>query len=325
MKLASLRNVYPDGQLVVVSRDLTRCAPATAIAGTMQQALDQWDLIAPRLQSLADELEAATIPYARFHERDALAPLPRAFQFLDGSAYVNHVELVRHARGATMPARFWTDPLMYQGCSDPFIAPRDPIPMPQPDCGLDFEAELAVITGPVATGTAANDAGRAIRLMMLLNDISLRTVITDELPKGFGFVHGKPASACSPVAVTPDELGPAWDGGRLHLPILVALNNQSFGKPDAGVDMIFDFPSLIAHAAATRPLSAGTIIGSGTISNRDPSGTIGYACLAELRAIETIKTGAAQTKFLTLGDSVRIEMRNASGQSIFGAIEQSVA
>ncbi len=325
MKLASLRNGEPDGQLVVVSRDLTRCSLADPIAHTMQQALDHWAALAPRLQSLADQLEAGSIPDQRFHERDALAPLPRAYQFLDGSAYVNHVELVRQARGVAMPERFWTDPLMYQGCSDHFLAPRDPIPKPQPDDGLDFEAELAVITGPVATGTKPAEAASAIKLVMLLNDISLRHVIAAELPKGFGFLHGKPASACSPVAVTPDELGAAWDGGRLHRPMLVTVNNHLFGQPDAGTDMIFDFPHLIAHAATTRPLTAGTIIGSGTISNRDPACTIGYACLAERRAVETIRSHAAHTPFLTTGDVVRIEMRLPTGQSIFGAIEQPVA
>lgn len=325
MKLASRRNGQPDGQLVVVSRDLTSYIPADPIAQTLQQALDHWAALAPRLQSLADQLEAGSVPAYRFHEREALAPLPRAYQFLDGSAYVNHVELVRQARGAAMPERFWTDPLMYQGCSDHFLAPRDPIPLPSPESGLDFEAELAVITGPVSAGTSPDEAGSAIKLVMLLNDISLRNVIAAELPKGFGFVHGKPASACSPVAVTPDELGPSWDGGRLHRPMLVTLNNQIFGHPDCGIDMIFDFPTLIAHAAATRPLMPGSIIGSGTISNRDPTGAIGYACLAERRAVETIQTGAPRTPFLIPGDVVRIEVRGPGGASIFGAIEQQVA
>jgi 2-keto-4-pentenoate hydratase/2-oxohepta-3-ene-1,7-dioic acid hydratase in catechol pathway len=251
MKLASRRNGQPDGQLVVVSRDLTSYTPADPIAQTLQQALDHWAALAPRLQSLADQLEAGSVPAYRFHEREALAPLPRAYQFLDGSAYVNHVELVRQARGAAMPERFWTDPLMYQGCSDHFLAPRDPIP--------------------------------------------------------------------------PDELGPSWDGGRLHRPMLVTLNNQIFGHPDCDIDMIFDFPTLIAHAAATRPLMPGSIIGSGTISNRDPTGAIGYACLAERRAVETIQTGAPRTPFLIPGDVVRIEVRGPGGASIFGAIEQQVA
>jgi fumarylacetoacetate (FAA) hydrolase len=325
MKLASRRNGQPDGQLVVVSRDLTRYTRAEPIAQTMQQALDHWEALAPRLQSLADQLETGSVPDHRFHEREALAPLPRAYQFLDGSAYVNHVELVRKARGAVMPERFWTDPLMYQGCSDHFLAPRDPIPQPAPGGGLDFEAELAVITGPVRAGVSPAEVGSAIKLVMLLNDISLRHVIAAELPKGFGFVNGKPASACSPVAVTPDELGASWDGGRLHRPMLVTLNNQLFGSPDCGTDMIFDFPTLIAHAAATRSLMAGSIIGSGTISNRDPAGAVGYACLAERRAVECIQTGASRTPFLAPGDVIRIEVRGPSGQSIFGAIEQRVA
>jgi fumarylacetoacetate (FAA) hydrolase len=273
------------------------------------------------------------VPDFRFHEHDALAPLPRAYQWLDGSAYVNHVELVRKARGAEMPERFWTDPLMYQGGSDAFLAPRAPIPLADETWGLDFEAEVAVITGDVAMGAGLAAAKDAIALVMLTNDVSLRNLIPDELAKGFGFVQSKPSSAFSPVAVTPDELGPAWDGRRVHLPLLVSLNESPFGLADAGVDMTFDFPALIAHAAKTRPLCAGTIIGSGTVSNRDAGGGPGrpvreggrgYSCLAELRTVETLTEGAARTPFLRSGDCVRIEMRDLAGQSIFGAIEQTV-
>jgi fumarylacetoacetate (FAA) hydrolase len=333
MKLASLKAEGHDGALVVVSRDLTRATSARAIAATMQQALDNWDHTGPHLRMLADELELRAVPDFRFHEHDALAPLPRAYQWLDGSAYVNHVELVRKARGADMPERFWTDPLMYQGGSDSFLSPRAPIPLADEAWGLDFEAEVAVITSDVAMGASLEAAKAAIALIMLVNDVSLRHLIPDELAKGFGFVQSKPSSAFSPVAVTPDELGPAWDGRRVHLPLLVSLNEKPFGEADAGVDMTFDFPSLITHAAKTRPLCAGTIIGSGTVSNRDAAGGPGrpisqggrgYSCLAELRTVQTLTEGAAKTPFLRSGDCVRIEMRDLAGQSVFGAIEQTV-
>ncbi len=250
------------------------------------------------------------------------SPLPRAYQWADGSAYVNHVELVRKARGAEMPESFWTDPLMYQGASDSFLGPRDPIVMADEAWGIDFEAEVAVVTGDVPMGVSADDSGQYIRLIMLVNDVSLRNLIPGELAKGFGFFQAKPSSAFSPVAVTPDELGEAWDGGKLHLPLVSTLNGEVFGRPDAGVDMTFDFPTLIAHAAKTRPLAAGTIVGSGTVSNKDRSA--GSSCIAERRMIETIEKGAPETPFLRFGDRVRIEMFDQEGASLFGAIEQEV-
>lgn len=332
MKLASLKSGR-DGKLVVVSKDLTRAIAADAIAPTLQAALDQWESVAPKLAVLAEDLEHGAVPSQRFREHDAASPLPRAYQWADGSAYVNHVELVRKARGAEMPASFWTDPLMYQGGSDSFLAPRDPIMMADEAFGIDMEAEVAVITGDVPMGVSPVEARRFIRLVMLVNDVSLRNLIPNELAKGFGFFQSKPSSAFSPVAVTPDELGDAWDGGKLHLPLLVELNGRPFGKANAGVDMTFDFGQLIAHAAKTRPLSAGTIIGSGTVSNRDAAGHpgkpiseggLGYSCIAEIRMIETIATGKPQTPFMAFGNTVRIEMKDASGHSIFGAIEQEV-
>jgi fumarylacetoacetate (FAA) hydrolase len=331
MKLATLRDGSRDGRLVVVSRDLTRCLSVMPIA-TLQSALDEWDSLAPTLRVFSDRVndsEKGTFP---FDPTNCLAPLPRAYQWADASAYVNHVALVRKARGAEMPESFWTDPLMYQGGSDSLLGPCAPIKGDE-SWGIDFEAEVAVVTGHVAMGASVAEAGRAIRLMMLVNDVSLRNLGPGELAKGFGFFQSKPSSAFSPVAVTLDELGQAWDGGRLHLPLLTRLNGQAFGKPDAGVDMTFDFPTLIAHAARTRPLAAGTIIGSGTVSNRGADGGpgrpvseggVGYSCIAEQRVVETILGGAAKTPFLQSGDHVRIEMRGADGQSIFGAIEQSV-
>ncbi|WP_428311416.1 fumarylacetoacetate hydrolase family protein [Hydrocarboniphaga sp.] len=334
MKLATLRDGSRDGRLVVVSRDLSVCMPA-AVVSTMQQALDRWDEVEPLLQQQSDRINGKSAAgFAPFNEADCLSPLPRAYQWLDGSAYVNHVELVRKARGAEMPASFWTDPLMYQGGSDAFLAPRDNIPLADTAWGADFEAEIAVITGDVALGSDAQTARNAVRLLMLVNDVSLRNLIPNELAKSFGFMQSKPSSAFSPVAVTPDELGAAWDGGRLHLPLLSALNGAAFGRPDAGVDMTFDFPTLIAHAAKTRPLGAGTIVGSGTVSNRDADGGagrpvgeggVGYSCLAELRTVETLRGGQPQTRFLQHGDRVRIEMLDARGSSIFGAIDQTVA
>lgn len=333
MKLASLKHGR-DGRLVVVSRDLTHATDAFPVVSTLQGALDDWERLAPRLQDLAEGLEHGAVPSFRFHEHDCASPLPRAFQWADGSAYVNHVELVRKARGAEMPESFWTDPLMYQGGSDAFLGPRDDITMAEEAFGIDFEAEIAVVVGDVPMGASEEEARATIRLVMLVNDVSLRNLIPAELAKGFGFFQAKPSSAFSPAAVTPDELGDAWDGGRLHLPLLSYVDGKPFGKPDAGVDMTFDFPRLIAHAARTRPLSAGTIIGSGTVSNRDADGGpgrpiaeggLGYSCIAEVRMVETIREGAPKTPFLAFGDTVRIEMKDKAGHSLFGAIEQKVA
>jgi fumarylacetoacetate (FAA) hydrolase len=332
MKLATLKNGSRDGKLVVVSRDLTRFTDASFLTSTLQAALDDWHRIAPHLAAIAESLETGSVPSMRFHEHDAHSPLPRAYQWADGSAYVNHVELVRKARGAEMPESFWTDPLIYQGGSDSFIAPRDPILAAGEEQGVDLEAEVAVIVDDVAMGASVDEARDAIRLVMLVNDVTLRGLTASELAKGFGFFNSKPSSAFSPVAVTPDELGEAWDGGRLHLPLHVDLNGKPLGRANAGVDMTFDFPQLIAHAAKTRPLAAGTIIGSGTVSNKLDGGPgkpvsqggAGYSCLAEIRMIETIEGGAPKTPFLRIGDTVRIEMKNRDGQSIFGAIEQRV-
>jgi fumarylacetoacetate (FAA) hydrolase len=332
MKLATLKNGTRDGKLVVVSRDLTRFTDASFLAPTLQAALDDWQRIAPHLATMAQSLETEAVPSARFHENDAHSPLPRAYQWADGSAYVNHVELVRKARGAQMPQSFWTEPLIYQGGSDAFVAPREPIRVADEAFGIDMEAEVAVIVGDVAMGADADEAREAIRLVMLANDVSLRELIPAELAKGFGFFQGKPSSAFSPVAVTPDELGAAWDGGKVHLPLLVDLNGKPFGRANAGIDMTFDFPALIAHAARTRPLCAGTVIGSGTVSNKLGGGPgkpvgeggAGYSCIAEQRMVETIEHGAPKTPFLRFGDNVRIEMKDATGRSIFGAIEQVV-
>ncbi|MXU66505.1 fumarylacetoacetate hydrolase family protein [Oceanomicrobium pacificus] len=335
MKLATLDDGSRDGRLVCVSRNLAWCTGVGHIAPTLQAALDAWDDVAPKLEAVAAGVESGSQPLERFHERLARAPLPRAYQWADGSAYVNHVALVRRARGAEMPERFWTDPLLYQGGSDGFLGPRDPIPQPEPDCDLDCEGEIAVITGDVPMGCSAEDARGLIRLVMLCNDVSLRALIPDELAKGFGFFQSKPASAFSPVAVTPDALGAAWRDGRLHLPLHVDLNDAPLGRAEAGEDMIFDFGTLIAHAARTRALGAGTIIGSGTVSNTGPGGADdpglplaeggrGYSCIAEQRVVELLRHGAASTPFLATGDRVRIEMKDADGQSIFGAIEQEV-
>jgi fumarylacetoacetate (FAA) hydrolase len=326
MKLASLKTGR-DGALVVVSRDLARCAPAAGIAPTLQTALDGWAEAEPRLRAVAEDLEAGRVAGQGFDQSVCASPLPRAYQWLDGSAYVTHVELVRKARGAELPERFWTDPLMYQGASDGFVGPRDPIEATSEDWGIDLEAEVAVITDRVAMGTPPTRAGRHIKLLMLVNDVTARALIPDELAKGFGFVHGKPASAFSPVAVTPDELGEAWRDHKVHLPLRSYVNGELLGRPDAGVDMTFDFAQLIAHAATTRHLAAGTIIGSGTVANdaaREQSSTIGSSCLAERRMLETLWHGAPRTPWLRFGDRVRIEMRGDDGGSIFGAIEQEV-
>lgn len=332
MKLASMKNGTRDGKLVVVSRDLTRYTDASFLVPTLQAALDDWRRIAPHLAALAETLEHGSVPSERFHEHDALSPLPRAYQWADGSAYVNHVELVRKARNAEMPESFWTDPLMYQGGSDAFLAPRDPILMADEAYGIDMEGEVAVVVDDVAMGASVEEAREAIRLVMLVNDVSLRGLIPAELAKGFGFFQSKPSSAFSPVAVTPDELGDAWDGGKVHLPLSVDLNGKPFGRANAGIDMTFDFPTLVAHAAKTRALAAGAIIGSGTVSNKLDGGPgkpvgeggAGYSCIAEIRMIETIETGRPATPFMRFGDSVRIEMKDRAGHSIFGAIEQSV-
>ncbi len=333
MKLASLKSGR-DGVLIVVSRDLARAVRADHIAPSLQAALDAWSSTAPRLRALSEDLDAdRCADVFPFDESAVSSPLPRAFQWADGSAYVNHVELVRRARGAQMPQSFWTDPLMYQGGSDDFIAPHDPIIVASDAWGVDLEGEIAIVTDDVPMGTTRADAGQHVRLLMLVNDVSLRGLIPAELDKNFGFFQSKPASAFSPVAVTPDELGEAWDGGRVHLPMLAFVNDAPFGRPNAGVDMVFDFCDLIAHATKTRNLCAGSIIGSGTVSNRQDidrgtsigDGGVGYTCIAEVRMIETIRTGAPITPFLRYGDTVRLEMRDPRGASIFGSIVQRVA
>ncbi len=323
MKLASLAAGGRDGALVVVSRDLARAAAVPDIAPTLQAALDAWAEVAGDLAAACRRLDEDAQANAFDLDVGALAaPLPRAYQFLDASAYLSHVERVRRARGAELPENLRTDPLMYQGCSDRFLGPREAIEVASDDWGLDFEAEVAVITDDVPMGVSSAAAGAHVKLVMLLNDVSLRRLIPAELAKGFGFVHSKPRSACSPVAASVDELGAAWDGARLHLPLVAALNGETFGAPEAGDDMAFDFPALIAHAAKTRPLGAGTIIGSGTVANADPSP--GFCCILERRAVETIEDGRAATPFLRFGDGIRIEMLDGSGCSVFGAIEQEV-
>jgi fumarylacetoacetate (FAA) hydrolase len=322
MKLASLRHGR-DGRLAVVSRDLKTCAVVPGIAATLQAALDGWSDIAPQLEDVYALLNKGEADGAHaFDPKHCLSPLPRAYQWADGSAYVTHVELVRRARGAEMPPSFWTDPLMYQGGSDSFIGPMDPIACADEAWGIDFEAEVAVVTDDVPYGVRAADATGHIKLVMLVNDVSLRNLIPGELAKNFGFFQSKPASAFSPVAVTPDELGTSWRDAKVHRPLEVWLNGEKFGEPDAGVDMTFSFAQLIAHAAKTRTLGAGTIVGSGTVSNK--SGNVGSCCIAERRTLETIDAGAPKTPFLKFGDRVRIEMRDAAGHSIFGAIDQHV-
>ncbi len=329
MKLASL-NSGRDGRLVVVSRDLSRFVDASSVAPTLQAALDDWSSARPALESLADDVEQGAGEL--LDQADCASPLPRAYQWADGSAYVNHVELVRKARGAEMPESFWTDPLMYQGGSDAFLGPRQAIVIPDEAWGIDFEAEIAVVTDDVPMGVSAAEALQHIKLVMLVNDVSLRNLIPAELAKGFGFFQSKPSSAFSPVAVTPDELGEHWQDGKLHLPLLSTLNGKLIGKPNAGVDMTFDFGQLIAHAAKSRPLCAGCIVGSGTISNKLDDGPgkhiddggVGYSCLAEIRTIETINDGKPSTSFMTFGDAIRIEMLDEDGNSIFGTINQVV-
>jgi fumarylacetoacetate (FAA) hydrolase len=343
MILASLRDGSRDGTLALVSRDLTKAVVAASVVPglrTLQQLLDDWPIAHPsvaavyaQLNELADDGgRGAPFATVAFNEGDCAAPLPRAYQWADGSAYVNHVELVRRARGAEMPASFWTDPLMYQGGSDTLLGPRDAIEMADEAWGIDLEGEIAVVTGDVPMGASADEAAERIRLLVLVNDVSLRNLIPGELAKGFGFFHGKPSTAFSPVAVTPDELGRAWRDGKVHLPLLASVNGRLLGRPNAGVDMTFSFPRLIAHAAKTRRLGTGTIVGSGTVSNKGEYGPglpvdhggAGYTCIAELRTVETLLEGKPRTPFLKFGDVVRLEMLDETGRSIFGAIEQRV-
>ena len=333
MKLATRRNGTRDGELVIVSRDLTWCVAVPEIARALQAAIDDWDRTAPALAAIAAELNAGRMYDAvPFEPATMMAPLPRAYQWADGSAYVNHVELVRKARGATIPPEFWTDPLMYQGGSDNMLGSNEDIVVDDEAWGVDFEAEVAVVTGDVPMGTPLSDAGGYIRLLMLVNDVSLRNLIPAELAKGFGFVQSKPASAFSPVAVTPEELGDAWHDWKIHLPLLSHLNGVLFGRPNAGIDMTFDFARLIAHVAKTRELEAGSIVGSGTVSNKEDgqpgrlaaAGGVGYSCIAEQRTVELLLSGKPSTPFMRFGDRIRIEMQDAEGRSIFGAIDQRV-
>jgi len=333
MKLASLKNGSRDGKLVVVSRDLKKAVAVPHIAATMQYVLDHWSSLTPLLAEVYQGLNHGTVQDEFvFNEQECESPLPRAYQWADGSAYVNHVELVRRARNSEMPPSFWTDPLMYQGGSDDFIGPRDNVEVVSEEYGIDFEGEVAVITGDVPMASTPEQARSQIRLVMLVNDVSLRGLIPNELAKGFGFFQSKPASAFSPVAVTPEELGSNWQDAKLHLPLISHLNGKLFGKPNAGVDMTFDFGQLVAHAAKTRNLGAGAVIGSGTVSNKQGTeygtsideGGLGYSCIAEVRMIETIRDGKPATGFMKFGDRIRLEMLDAEGQSIFGAIDQQV-
>ncbi|MDK9714211.1 MAG: fumarylacetoacetate hydrolase family protein [Sulfuritalea sp.] len=333
MKLATLKHGGRDGTLVVVSRDLTRCQTVADIAPTLQRALDNWDEVVAALELVYNMLNNGHARHAiPFEPQHCHSPLPRAYQWADGSAYINHVELVRKARGAELPPEFHVDPLMYQGGSDSFVGPCDPVLACDEAWGIDFEAEVAVVTGDVPMGATAEQCAPQIRLLMLVNDVSLRNLIPAELAKGFGFLQSKPASAFSPVAVTPDELGTAWRDEKLHLPLEVELNGAPFGKPDAGVDMTFNFAQLIAHVAKTRELEAGSIVGSGTVSNKQgglfgssvANGGVGYCCIAEVRMYETIEEGKPKTPFMRFGDRIRIEMRDGNGASIFGAIDQMV-
>jgi fumarylacetoacetate (FAA) hydrolase len=332
MKLATLKDGSRDGQLVVVSRDLTMAHYATGIATKLQQVLDDWNFMSPQLQDLYDSLNQGKARHAfPFNTTQCMAPLPRAYQWADGSAYINHVELVRLARNATVPDSYYTDPLMYQGGSDDFIGPRDDVVVPTEEYGIDFEAEVAVITGDVHMGSTPEQALDSIRLVMLANDVSLRNLIPDELSKGFGFFQSKPATAFSPVAVTLDELGNAWSAGRVNLTLQSQWNGRTVGMCDAGVDMTFHFGQLIAHICKTRNVRAGSIVGSGTVSNKgiEKDGKKqwpkGYSCIAEKRAIETIVDGQPTTGFMRYGDTIRLEMKGKDGQSMFGAIEQKIA
>ncbi len=324
MKLASLKEGGRDGTLIVVCRDLTRAVRATGIAPTLQAALDDWQNVAPRLNAMAERLAAGAVDGEFALDAAALAaPLPRAYEFVDGSAYLPHVERVRKARGAEMPPSFYTDPLMYQATSAGFYGPRDPVLAASEDWGIDLEAEVVVVTDDVPMGVSVADAAAHIQLLGLVNDVSLRNLIPGELAKGFGFLQSKPRSALSPVFVTPDDLGDAWRGSKLHLPMRTWINGRVFGAAECGVDMQFDFAQLIAHAARTRPLAAGTLVGSGTIANQDTGK--GASCIAEQRTVETLRDGQPTTPFLQFGDTLRIEITDAAGHSIFGAIEQTVA
>ena len=321
MKLASLKQGR-DGQLIVVDSQMKTYVAATQIAPTMQAALDSWEHCEDQLKTLFEQLNSGQITGQPFDAAACASPLPRAFHWADGSAYVNHVELVRKARNAEMPASFWTDPLIYQGGSDSFLGPRDDIPMADESWGIDFEAEVAVVVDDVPMGISPSAARQHIKLLMLVNDVSLRNLIPGELSKGFGFYQAKPSSAFSPVAVSPDSLAEAWDGAKLHLPLRAILNGTLVGQPNAGIDMTFDFGQLIAHAAKTRPLCAGTIIGSGTVSNLDRSN--GSCCLAEVRMLEIIANGSPSTEFMRFGDRIQIDMIGTNGQSLFGEINQQV-
>lgn len=324
MKLASYKDGSRDGQLVVVSRDLTQAHYATGIATRLQQVLDDWNFLSPQLEDLFVSLNQGRTRHAfAFDPGQCMAPLPRAYQWADGSAFINHVELVRKARNAEMPESFYTDPLIYQGGSDDFLGPCDDIVVPSEDFGIDFEAEVAVVTGDVGMGTSPDEALERIRLVMLANDVSLRNLIPPELAKGFGFFQAKPATAFSPVAVTLDELGAAWQGGRVHLSLQSSWNGKRVGLCDAGPEMTFHFGQLIAHICKTRNVRAGSVVGSGTVSNKD--WTRGYSCIAEKRAIETIEHGEPKTAFMKYGDTIRIEMAGADGKPLFGAIDQKVA
>ena len=324
MKLASLKSGGRDGTLIIVSRDLARAVAVPQISTTLQNALDNWEATEPLLRKVASDLEASTVDGAfSFNAEDCSSPLPRAYHWVDGSAYVNHVELVRKARGAELPDSFWHDPLVYQGGSDDFIGPRDDIVVPSEEFGIDMESETAVVTGDVPMSTKAGDAGQYIRLLMIVNDVSLRNLIPGELAKGFGFYQSKPSTAFSPVAVTPDELGDSYQDGVFKLPLRTVLNGEHFGAPDCDVDMTFNFHQLIEHVTKTRRLGAGAIIGSGTVSNYDRSK--GSSCLAEKRMLETVETGKPETPFMKFGDRVKVEMLDQDGNNIFGSIDQKVS
>ena len=333
MKLASLNDGSKDGQLIVVSKDLSKFAYASDVSQTMQNAMDNWEDVFNELTSLSNDLNRGNLKSKKFEPKNVLSPLPRSYQWADGSAYVNHVHLVRKARGADMPDSFWNDPLMYQGGSDDFIPPLSPIYLPDESWGIDMEGEIAVITGKVNMGTSSKEALSSIRLLMLVNDVSLRNLIPNELSKGFGFFQSKPSTAFSPVAVTPDELDNIWRDGKVHQVLEVDLNGEPLGRVNSGIDMTFSFPELISHACKSRNLGAGTIIGSGTVSNRDSDGGpgksikdggLGYSCIAEIRMVETILKGKPLTPFMKFGDTTRIDMKGKDGSSIFGEIKQIV-
>lgn len=323
MKLATLKNNTRDGELIVVNKELTKAINVSDIAKTMQEALDNWAEISPKLEAVYNQLQRSELTETvDFASKNVMAPIPRAYHWADGSAYVTHVELVRKARNAELPETFWIDPLMYMGASDAFIGATDDIEIEKEEWGIDFESEVAVITDDVPAGTNPSQAKKHIKLIVLVNDVSLRNLIPAELSKQFGFYQSKPWTAFSPVAVTPDELGSAWDGGKVHLPLISTLNNKEIGSPNAGIDMIFDFGQLIAHAAKTRSLMAGTVIGSGTVANEgSPDGS---SCLAEVRCLEIIHNGKPSTPFMTFGDRIEIDMKDEQGNSIFGKINQVV-